>query len=116
MADVGDVRRIALSLPYTSEVALDGESMFVVGERSFASVRAGQTDVLAVSTRREPETWVLLAAEPDVFFAAPQYSEQGMLLVRISAISVDELAEVLTWAWCSQAPAAIRAEFEGSEL
>jgi hypothetical protein len=116
MADQNDVRRIALSLPDTTEGV--GHFAFSVRngakEKGFAWVwmerpeskkpRVPRPDVLAVRVENREEKEMLLAADERKFFTEPHYNGFPAVLVRLEAIDVDELEEVLTDAWRSQAP------------
>jgi hypothetical protein len=116
MADQDDVRRIALSLPETSEAA-DGFAFTVragTKEKAFAWVwlerqapagpRRPNPGVLAVRVTGEDEKRALIAAGPTVFFTEPHYDGWPAVLIRLDAIDRDELREVLTDAWRIQAP------------
>jgi hypothetical protein len=110
VADQADVRRIALSLPETIE---SGDSFgFRVrnsssksGSKQFAwawqervtpgKPRVPRADVLAVRVAGQGEKEMLLASDPEKFFTEPH---------RRPAIGEDELRELITDAWRSQAP------------
>jgi hypothetical protein len=47
---------------------------------------------------------MLLASDPDKFFTEPHYNGFPAVLVRLPAIGEDELRELITDAWRSQAP------------
>jgi hypothetical protein len=116
MADQDDVRRIALSLPDTAED--EGHFAFSVRNgakrKGFAWVwmerpeskkpRVPRPDVLAVRVANREEKEMLLAADEPKFFTEPHYNGFPAVLVRLGAIDVDELEEILTDAWRSQAP------------
>jgi hypothetical protein len=116
MADQNDVRRIALSPPDTTEGF--GHFAFSVRngakEKGFAWVwmerpeskkpRVPRPDVLAVRVANREEKDALLAADPQKFFTEPHYNGFPAVLVRLAAIDTDELAELITDAWRSQAP------------
>ncbi len=116
MADQNDVRRIALSLPDTTEGF--GHFAFSVRngakEKGFAWVwmerpeskkpRVPRPDVLAVRVANRDEKEALLAADPQKFFTEPHYNGFPAVLVRLPAIDADELVELITDAWRSQAP------------
>ena len=55
---------------------------------------------------------MLLKSDPEKFFTEPHYNGFPAILVRLPAIDVDELAELLTDAWRCQAPRALVKEFE----
>jgi hypothetical protein len=124
VADRSDVRRIALSLPETSE----GEERFAFSVRSkekqkgFVWVwmerveprkpRVPSPDVVAVRVADQEEKELLLAADPAKFFTEPHYNGFPAVLVRLRAIGVDELSALITEAWRCQAPRALVDEFE----
>ena len=124
MATQDDVRRLALALP--DAVEEDGKFAFAVPNRGklkgFAWVwqervepkkpRVPNPEVLAVRVADAGEKEELLAAEPDVFFTEPHYNCFPAVLVRLAAIEVDELAELLTDAWRCQAPRALVRTFD----
>jgi hypothetical protein len=117
MATQDDVRRIAAGLPETD--VDDGEQFGV-------SVRAGakskglawewrerihpkqpkvpNPDVLGVRVANGEEKQMLLDADPDVYFTEPHYNGFPAVLVRLAAIDVDELTELIVDAWRCQAP------------
>jgi hypothetical protein len=59
--------------------------------------------VLAVRCAAEAKD-VLLASAPDKFFTTDHYNGFPAILVRLNKIDEDELRELLTAAWKSQAP------------
>ncbi len=46
----------------------------------------------------------LLAELPDVYFTTPHFDGYPAILVRLDRVPVDELDEVVTEAWLTQAP------------
>ena len=124
MADQDDVRRIALSLPETSE----GEDHFAFSvtnkgkQKGFAWVwmervhpkraRVPCPHVLAVRVANAGEKEDLLAADGEKFFTEPHYNGFPAVLVRLANIEPDELEELLTDAWRCMAPRALVAEFD----
>ncbi len=120
MADQEDVRRIALSLPHTVE-GTDRFAFSVLNKgkyKGFAwswmervAVRRPKVenlDVLAVRVAGPAEKEELLAADPAKFFTEPHYNGFPAVLVRLAAVDVDELRELLTDAWTCQAPVSLR--------
>jgi hypothetical protein len=119
MADQDDVRRIALSLPETSE-SESGLGFRVrnasakSGSKQFAWVwhervtpgrpRVPRPDVLAVRVAGQAEKEMLLGSDPAKFFTEPHYNGFPAVLVRLPAVEADELRELLTDAWRCQAP------------
>ncbi|HEV7757342.1 MAG TPA: hypothetical protein VGO78_00065 [Acidimicrobiales bacterium] len=129
MATQDDVRRIALGLPDVTEA----------GDRFAFSVRAGARDkglawvwqertepgrpripnpaVLALRVANAGEKEMLLASDPEAgtFFTEPHYNGFPAVLVRLAAIDVDELEELLIDAWRCQAPKKLVKEYEAGE-
>jgi hypothetical protein len=111
MATQDDVRRIALSLPATTEES--GGFRFRVEGKGFAWVwlersapdapRVPNPEVIAVRVANEGEKDALLALDAEVFFTEPHYDGFPAVLVRLPAIDLELLREVLTSAWRCQA-------------
>jgi hypothetical protein len=126
MANQDDVRRIALALP--GAVELEDRFAFAIPNRDklkdFAWVwmerlepkkpRVSRPDVLAVRVGSQDEKAMLIAAEPNKFFTEPHYSNFPAVLIRLDAVSTDELAELIADAWKCQAPRSAVIEFEQS--
>jgi hypothetical protein len=119
-----DARRIALGLPGTSEKVSWGSLHWRVGDKGFAWERplrkpdlaalgddAPRGEILGVRVAGLGEKDALVAAEPDVFFTIPHLDGYPAVLVRLDAIELDELAEVITDAWLDRAPKRLREEF-----
>jgi hypothetical protein len=100
---VDDVRRIALALPETTEKPSYGTPGFRVKDRLFARIR-DEGDALVVWVTDLDEKEVLLAAEPKKLFTLPHYDGHASVLVRLGAVGVKELTELLTDAWRARAP------------
>ncbi|MBM7785640.1 MmcQ/YjbR family DNA-binding protein [Tenggerimyces flavus] len=124
MATQDDVRRIALSLPEVSEgddrfgfsVLTKGKAKGIAWvwlERlEPKKARVPQPAVLAVRTASVGDRDELIAAEPDIYFTEPHYNGYPAVLVRLAAIDVHELEELLTDAWRCQAPKALVKAFD----
>lgn len=106
MADLEDVRRIALALPETTERPSYGTPGFRVRDRLFARLKEDDLLVAFVADLGEKEA--LLHSAPDRFTTTPHYDGHASVLVRLSAIGLDELAEVLADAWAARAPKRLR--------
>jgi hypothetical protein len=111
MVTEDDVRRIALSLPATTERPSYGTPGFRVKDKLFARIR-DEGDVLAVWVDDVGEKEALVAAEPDKFFTTSHYDGYPMVLVRFGAVEADELAELLTDSWRIRAPKHLRDDFD----
>jgi hypothetical protein len=120
MATQADVRRIALALPETEEAG--DRFAFSVRNRGkpkgFAWVwmervapkrpRVPNAGVLAVRVANLGQRDLMLAADPVKFFSEPHYAGFPAVLVRLDAVSVDDLRVLLAEAWRCQAPPALR--------
>lgn len=102
MATAEDVRRIALSLPETSEGSLYGTPGFRVRDKAFARLR-DEGEVLVAWCADEDDKEALIATQPETFFTLPHYNGHPSVLVRLAAIDEEDLREVLTDAWRARA-------------
>ncbi len=119
MADQADVRRIALALPGTSES--DEGFAFSVLNRGKAKgfvwawnerveikrPRMPRADVIAVRVVDQADKAALLASDDAVFFTEPHYNGFPAVLVRLPAVGLDQLEELVIDAWRCQAPRAL---------
>ena len=113
MVTEDDVRRIALSLPATTEKPSYGTPGFRVRDKLFARIRE-EGDVLVVWCESTDEKAALIASEPGKFFTTPHYDGHPTVLVRFGAVDPDELAELLTDSWRLRAPARLVADLDAS--
>ena len=122
MATQEDVRRIALTLPGTSE-GVEHFAFTVVHKgkpKGFAWVwlertapkkrREPRPDVLAVRVRDQAEKAALLAGDPDLFLTEPHYDGYPAVLVRLRAVRVPLLRKLIYEAWRCQAPRELQQE------
>ena len=112
MADAGDVRRLALSLPHVVEIPSAGFD-FRVADKGFVwsypqrrpgRPRVIRTDVAVLYVGDLEEQQALLLGEPDTFFAAPGYENLPLVLLRLDRVAVERLTELVTDAWRMRAP------------
>jgi len=124
MATQADVRRIALTLPGTTE----GTERFAFSvenkgkQKGFVWVWMERKDpkkartpcptVLAVRVRDQAEKATLLAGDPDVFFTEPHYNGFPAVLVRLPKVPRALLRKLIVDAWRCQAPRKLLEEFE----
>jgi len=121
MADADDVRRLALALPDVEEIDSDGFDFRVGGKGfvwSYPQRRPGKprlirTDIAVLFVGDEAEKQALLLGEPELFFTAPGYEGWPLVLLRLAAVDVRRLAELVTDAWRMRAPVGLAAEFDG---
>jgi hypothetical protein len=112
VADADDVRRLALALPDVAEIPSDGFDFRVAGkgfvwsypERVPGRRRVVRTDVAVLFVGDEGEKQALLLGEPDRFFTAPEYADHPLVLLRLDAVDVPRLEELVTDAWRMRAP------------
>ena len=110
MVTEDDVRRVALSLPQTTEKPSYGTPGFRAKDKLFARIREDGT--MVVWCADEGEKLALISSEPETFFTTSHYDGHPMVLVRLDAIELDELAELLTESWRLRAPAKLVAAFD----
>lgn len=111
MVTENDVRRVALSLPETTEKPSYGTPGFRVKDKLFARIRE-EGDVLVVWVAGEEEKRGLVESEPEKFFTTPHYDGHPTVLVRFSGIDGDELRELLTESWRLRAPKKLAAQLD----
>jgi hypothetical protein len=107
MADADDVRRLALGLPDVVEIESEGFDFRVAGkgfvwsypERVPGKKRVIRTDVAVLFVGDEAEKQALLKGEPDVFFTTPGYDGWPLVMLRLGAVGLERLTELVTDAW-----------------
>ena len=120
MASFDDVRRIALSLPETTEVGQWGNASWRVKNKGFVWERPlNKSDHAALKALGEtaPEGAILgarvadlgvreamIADDPALFFTIPHFEGFPAILVRLDLIAVPELEELIVEAWLDRAP------------
>ena len=119
VVDADDLRRIAMSLPYAVEIDSDGFD-FRVGNRGFVwsypeyvpgRQRVIRTDIAVLYVGDEAEKQALLLSEPEVFFTTSTYDWSPLVMVRLEAIDLARLRELVTDAWHMRAPAELEVEY-----
>jgi hypothetical protein len=122
-----DVRRIALSLPETSETGEHGHShlpAWQVKGKTFAWVRplrqsdlkqlgdkAPTGEILGARVEHEGAKLALIESDPEVYFTIPHFDGYNAILVLIERIALDELEELLIEAWLLRAPKRLAAAY-----
>jgi hypothetical protein len=120
VASWDDVRRIALSLPETTEAVSWGNAHWRVKNKGFVWERPlHQGDLAALKALGEaaPEGAILgvrvadlgvkeavIADDPQLFFTIPHFEGYPAILVRLDLIGVPELKELIIEAWLDRAP------------
>jgi len=125
MATWGDVRRIALGLPETSEKTTSGgTATWSVRDKSFAWERplrpadlaalgaaAPTGAILGVRTANLEMKEALLASNPSAFFTTPHFDGYAAVLIRLGSITAPALRDVLVEGWLVRAPKRLAAEY-----
>jgi hypothetical protein len=116
MATLDDVRAIAMSLPRTSEHLIRDHVKFRVGRIVYASVSPDE-ERMGFGFPKE-ERAALVASEPDKFMMPlPSDERYQWVRVRLPALDVGELRELLVDAWCMVVPKKVAAAYlEGRAL
>ena len=95
-------RQLALSLPHVKEVSSYGTPGFKVAGKLFARFHQ---DGEAVVVRIDPkERQMRMRADPHAFFITDHYLHYPWMLVRLSAVRLEDLHELLQDAWRLRAP------------
>jgi hypothetical protein len=99
MADGEDVRRIAMSLPRTSEHLVRDHTKYRIGRIVYASVSPDE-ERLGFGFPKE-ERAALVASEPGKFMMPLKSDERyNWVRARLPVLDVGELRELLIDAWC----------------
>jgi hypothetical protein len=112
-----DVRRLALSLPETSERPQWGNASWRVRDKSFVWERplrpsdlralgdaAPDGPILGARVEHLGAKEALIADDPGVYFTTPHFDGYAAVLVRLDEIALDELEELIVAAWLCRAP------------
>jgi hypothetical protein len=121
MADVDDVRRLALALPAVVEIDSEGFDFRVAGKgfvwsypaRSSSGRRVIRTDVAVLYVGDEAEKQALLLGEPELFFTVAGYDGWPLVMLRLPEVDVERLTELVTDAWRMRAPETLAGELDG---
>jgi hypothetical protein len=118
VASWDDVRRIALSLPETSERTSRGNCQWRVKDKLFVWERPLRRSDLEALGDAAPDGPILgarvehliakeaiIADDPRVFFTTPHFDGYPAVLVQLQRIGSDELNELVIEAWLCRAPA-----------
>lgn len=128
MAEWGDVQRIALALPETSERPAYGNAAWRVRDKIFVWERplrpkevsdlgglAPSGPILAVRVEDLGAKEALLQDDPETFFTTPHFDNYAAVLIRLDRISLGELNELIVEAWLCRAPKRLAKEYLENE-
>jgi hypothetical protein len=109
---IDDAREIASTLPRSYEALVRDQVKFRVGQIVYAAFSRDET-IMGFAFPKE-ERAALVASEPDKFLM-PRLSDMRYrwVQVRLDAIDVDELRELLVDAWRMVVPKKVAAAYEG---
>jgi hypothetical protein len=118
MAEADDVRRLALALPDVVEIESNGFDFRVAGKGfvwSWPEHRPGKprrirTDIAVLFVGDEAEKQALLLGEPEVFFTTAGYDGSPLVMLRLAAVDVRRLGELVTDAWRMRVPDVLLAD------
>jgi hypothetical protein len=101
-----EVRRIALSLPQTTEKIAWSMPTFRVAGKMFATLPEDETSMAVRCPKEERDELVL--AEPEKFWIAGHEAGFAWVRVRLAALEdLDELRDILVDSWRQAAPTAL---------
>ena len=107
-----DARAIVAPLPRSYEATVRGSVRFRVGSIVYAAFYEDDTIMGFAFPREEREA--LVGSEPDKFLLPrPSDMRYRWVCVRLDAIDVDELRELLVDAWRMCVPKKVAAAYEG---
>ena len=104
------VRSIARGFPGTEEGTSYGTPAFKVAGKLFVRLRE-EGDIIVVRIDEADRT-MRMQADPKAFFITDHYAPYPWMLVRLSAVSRDDLADLLLDAWRLQAPKRLLAAYD----
>jgi hypothetical protein len=124
VASWDDVRRIAMSLPETSERISRGNLQWRVTDKLFVWERplrrpdlealgdaAPDGPILGVRVEHLIAKEAMLADDPGVFFTTPHFDGYPAVLVQLARVGLGELDELVIEAWLCRAPPKLAQEY-----
>jgi hypothetical protein len=127
MATWDDVRSLALALPETAEVTSRGNIQWRVKDKLFVWERplrrpdlealgaaAPDGPILGARVEHVVAKEALIADAPEIYFTTPHFDGYPAVLVRLEAIGLEELTELVTDAWLCRAPKRLADEYLAS--
>jgi hypothetical protein len=104
------LRQVALALPGVEDGTSYGTPALKVRGKLFVRLREDCESVVLPTDYDERE--ILLEAAPDVFFLTDHYRNYPWILLRLAAVALADLPEILENAWRRVAPKRLVAERE----
>lgn len=113
MADVQQVRKVALGLPRTTEHLIRDRVKFRVGPIVYVALSRDETAMGFAYPRQEREG--LIASDPDTFFLPiPSELRFNWIECHLPALAVDEMTELVVEAWRMVVPKRVAREHLGA--
>jgi hypothetical protein len=110
MTTIEAVRALASTFPRSYEVLVRDRVKFRVGQIVYVAFSRDETTMGFGFPKEEREA--IIAAEPDKFvMPGPADQRYNWLVVRLDAIDDDEMAELVTDAWCMVVPKRVAAAY-----
>ena len=111
MVTVEDVRALASTLPRTTEHLIHDRVKFRVGSIVYVAFSKDETEMGFAFPKEERDA--LVAGDPETF-RLPRTSDLrfNWVVVRLAAIDVDEMRELVLDAWRMVVPKKVVAEYE----
>lgn len=114
MVTVEDVRRVALTLPRTSEHLIRDRVKFRVGQIVYVAFSRDETTMGFGFPKEERDA--LIAAEPEKFFPPSRADERfNWVQVWMAALDEDEMRELVVDAWRMCVPKRVAREWEEAQ-
>ena len=111
MVTIEDVRSLALSLPRTTEALVRGRVKFRVGSIVYVSFSHDES-VMGFAFPKEEREW-LVGTEPEKFLMpTPSDLRYNWVLVRLAAVDLAEMRELVFDAWRMVVPKRVAAAQE----
>jgi len=114
MVTEDDIRRVCLSLPGSVEKPYNHLPSFRVRSALFLRVHE-LPDAFLVRCANVEERNELLTAEPGKFFITAHYDDYPAVLVRLSHVDLDEMAELVIESWRVCAPKRMLAAYDAEQ-
>jgi len=111
MATWDDVRTIATRYPGCEESTSYGTPSLKVRGKFMCRLRT-DPDALVVRCVDNADANALKLGRPDVFFSTPHYDGWPGVLVRMEAVTLEQLTELIEDAWRVQAPKRVVAAYD----
>jgi len=110
MVSVDDVRRLALTLPRTTEHLIRDRVKFRVGSLVYVAFSRDET-IMGFGFPKEQRTF-LVESEPDKFLMPPQSDlRYNWVCVRLDRLDEAEMTELVTDAWTMCVPKKVAAAY-----